>query len=144
MKKYLIIMLFAASVSLACSCNSSTSQAQAEATELQDDLITRNVSVNEFQQLIEEKNNAILLDVRTPNEVAQGIIENANKIDFYDENFKAKLDELDKSKPVLVYCRSGRRSAIAMSTMRELGFKEVYNLQSGIIGWAEAGLELSK
>jgi phage shock protein E len=143
MKKYLIIIVLAISVSVAFSCNSST-QAKAEDTELQESLITKNVSAAEFQTLIKSKTNAIILDVRTPNEVAQGIIKNAKKIDFYDKNFKAELDKLDKSKPVLIYCRSGRRSGIAMSTMRELGFSEVYNLQGGIIEWSNAGREIVK
>jgi rhodanese-related sulfurtransferase len=143
MKKYLIIIVLAISVSVAFSCNTST-QAKAEDTELQEALITKNVSAAEFQTLIMSKTNAIILDVRKPNEVAQGIIKNAKKIDFYDKNFKAELDKLDKSKPVLIYCRSGRRSGIAMSTMRELGFSEVYNLQGGIIEWSNAGREIVK
>ena len=143
MKKYFIVILLAISVSVAFSCNSST-QAKAENTELQETLITKNVSAAEFQGLIKSKTNAIILDVRTPKEIAQGTIKNAQKIDFYNENFKAELDKLDKSKPVLIYCRSGRRSGIAMSTMRELGFSEVYNLQGGIIEWSEAGLEIEK
>jgi rhodanese-related sulfurtransferase len=143
MKKYLIIIVLAISVSVAFSCNSGT-HAQAQDTELQETLITKNVSAAEFQSLIKSKTNAIILDVRTPNEVAQGSIKNAQKIDFYDKNFKAELDKLDKSKPVLIYCRSGRRSGIAMSTMRELGFSEVYNLQGGIIEWSEAGMTIVK
>lgn len=141
MKKHLIIILLAISVSVAFSCNSS-SQAQAESTELQEALITKNVSAAEFQTLIKSKTNAIILDVRTPKEVTQGIIKHAEKIDFYDENFKEELDKLDKTRPVLIYCRSGRRSGIAMATMRELGFSEVYNLQGGIIEWSEAGMKI--
>ena len=144
MKKYLILIVLAISVSVAFSCNSTSTNAEAESAELQEALITKNVSATDFQALINSKTNAIILDVRTPKEVAQGIIKNAEKIDFYDENFKAELDKLDKSKPVLIYCRSGRRSGIAMSTMRELGFSEVYNLQGGIIEWSEAGLEIEK
>ena len=144
MKKYISVLVFAASVSVAFSCNSSSSGAQAESLELQDALITKNVSVSEFQELNKERPEAILLDVRTPNEVAQGIIKDAIIIDFYDKQFKEKVDKLDKSKPILIYCRSGRRSGIAMSTLRELGFSEVYNLQGGIIEWGKAGLETVK
>jgi len=144
MKKYTILLVLALSVSVAFSCDSTTTQIQAEASELQEATITKNVSAKDFQQLIKANSNAIILDVRTPNEVAQGIIKNAEKIDFYDPEFKAKLDKLDKSKPVLIYCRSGRRSGIAMSTLRELGFSEVYNLQGGIIEWSAAGMEIVK
>ena len=144
MKKYLIVLVFAVSVSVAFSCNSSSSQAQAESVELQEGIITKNVSAAEFKGLIDDRADAVLLDVRTSNEVAQGVIKNAVHIDFYDGNFKTELDRLDKSKPVLIYCRSGRRSGIAMSKMRELGFSEIYNLQGGIIEWANAGQELAK
>lgn len=144
MKKYTILLVLALSVSVAFSCDSTTTQVQAEASELQEATITKNVSAKDFQQLIKANSNAIILDVRTPNEVAQGIIKNAEKIDFYDPEFKAKLGKLDKSKPVLIYCRSGRRSGIAMSTLRELGFGEVYNLQGGIIEWSAAGMEIVK
>ena len=144
MKKYLILLVLAVSVSVAFSCNSSTTQAQAKSTELQEAITTKNVSAKDFQQLINDKANAILLDVRTPNEVAQGIIKDAEKIDFYDPEFKAKLDKLDKSKPVLIYCHSGRRSGIAMSTLRELGFSEIYNLQGGILEWSKEGFKIEK
>jgi len=144
MKKYLIVLVFAIGVSVAFSCNSSSSQAQAESVELQEGLITKNVSAAEFKGLIAERADAILLDVRTSNEVAQGAIKNAVNVDFYDGSFKAELDKLDKSKPVLIYCRSGRRSGIAMSKMRELGFSEIYNLQGGIIEWANTGQEVVK
>jgi rhodanese-related sulfurtransferase len=138
-----MILVFAVNVSVAFSCNSSNSRAQAESVE-QEAIITKNVSVAEFNELIKGRADAIILDVRTPNEVAQGIIKNANTIDFYNKNFKTEVDKLDKSKPVLIYCRSGRRSGIAMSTLRELGFSEVYNLQGGIIEWGQAGLEIVK
>jgi rhodanese-related sulfurtransferase len=144
MKKYLILIVLAVSVSVAFSCNSSITQAQAESSELQEAIVTRNVSAKDFQQLINDKTNATLLDVRTPNEISQGIIKNAEKIDFYDPEFKAKLDKLDKNEPVLIYCRSGRRSGIAMSTLRELGFSEIYNLQGGILEWSEAGFKIEK
>ena len=144
MKKYLILIVLAISVSVAFSCNSTTTHAQAESAILQEGIITTNVSAAEFQKLIKSKSTAIILDVRTDNEVAQGFIKNAQQIDFYDENFQAELNKLDKSKPVLIYCRSGRRSGIAMSALRNLGFSEVYNLQGGIIEWSEAGLEIMK
>ena len=144
MKKYLIVLVFAVSVSVAFSCNSSSSMSQAESVELQEGIIAKNVSAAEFKDLIADRADAILLDVRTPDEVAQGVIRNAANIDFYDGSFIAALDKLDKSKPVLIYCRSGRRSGVAMSKMSELGFTEIYNLQGGIIEWSNAGEEVVK
>ena len=144
MKNKLILLLLVISVSVAFSCNSTTTPAQAQSVVLQEGIITTNVSAAEFQKLIKSKSTAIILDVRTANEVAQGFIKDAEHIDFYDENFETELNKLDKKNPVLIYCRSGRRSGIAMSAMRNLGFSEVYNLQGGIKEWSEAGLKLEK
>ena len=144
MKKYFILFVLAVTVSVSFSCNSSTSQARAEATEYQEAIITKNISAAEFQKLMNDNAGAIILDVRTPEEVAKGSIKNAKKINFYDKDFKAQLDKLDKSKPVLIYCHSGRRSGMAMSSMRAMGFTEVYNLQGGIVEWSDAGMEIVK
>ncbi len=144
MKRIFTLLVFAASISLAFSCNSSATQSQAEDNEIQEGLISKNVSALEFQQLINDNNEAIILDVRAPNELEQGVIGKVKHIDFYNDNFKEELGKLDRSKPVLIYCHSGGRSAIAMSHLHELGFSEVYNLQGGITEWSEAGLEIVK
>lgn len=88
--------------------------------------------------------NAQLLDVRTPSETAQGIIPGATKINLHDADFEQRLQELDKSRPVFVYCRSGARSGNAMSLMHKAGFKEVYNLSGGILAWQQSGGEIEK
>lgn len=84
----------------------------------------------------------VVLDVRTPEEFAQGRIADSVNIDFYAPTFAAQLDELDKDTPYFVYCRSGNRSAETIDTMRELGFTEVYELEGGIVSWAGAGLPI--
>ena len=97
--------------------------------------IAENVNVEEFAKHME---GAQLLDVRTPGEWNQGIIEGATMANIYDANFDAELAKLDKEKPVTVYCKSGGRSGQAMSKMNQLGFKEVYNLKGGIGAWKRA------
>ncbi|MBW8050518.1 MAG: rhodanese-like domain-containing protein [Cytophagales bacterium] len=94
----------------------------------------KNVSVTEFNELI-EKGTGLLLDVRTPEEFEEGYIEGAKNMNFYDDDFDAQIEKLDKDKPVLVYCGSGGRSAKTMSLMKEKGFKEVYNLLGGYGAW---------
>ena len=84
----------------------------------------------------------VVLDIRTPEEFAEGHIEDALMIDFYDEDFSEQLDALDKSVPYLVYCRSGNRSAQSVSTFEGLGFAEIYELDGGIVAWAGAGLPI--
>lgn len=100
--------------------------------------IAEDVNVDKFKELV-ESGNGLILDVRTPGEVAEGHIENATHIDIFDTQFKAKVAELDKAKPVYVYCRSGGRSGRAMDLMKAIGFKTVYNLEGGIGAWNNAG-----
>ena len=72
-----------------------------------------------------------VIDVRTKAEYEAGHIDGAQNLDFYDQNFSERLDALDKSRPYLVYCRSGHRSAEAMEIMIGLGFTEVNDLLGG-------------
>jgi rhodanese-related sulfurtransferase len=77
-----------------------------------------------------------LVDVRTPGEVAGGTIENAVNIDYNNSNFAADLAKLDKSKPLMLFCRSGNRSGKASNIAKELGFTEIYDLQGGFMAWS--------
>ncbi len=97
------------------------------------------VAPKRFKQLMEEKPEAIVLDVRTDVEVADGVIPGAQQMDFRSGEFKAQVKELDTSKPVLVYCAVGGRSGAAMEIMSKMGFTEVYNLQGGINKWKAEG-----
>ena len=85
-----------------------------------------------------------LVDVRTPREFNQGFIENAVNIDFTSPNFQAELEKLDSTKPIVVYCRSGRRSGICTNTLVKIGFTEIYDLKGGIINWQKKGQKLIK
>lgn len=79
--------------------------------------------------------NFILLDVRTPGEFSEKRIKGSLNIDFHGPDFTAKLNRLNKSKKVLLYCRSGNRSGQSLPVLKELGFKEVYNMGGGLIEW---------
>ena len=76
-----------------------------------------------------------LVDVRTPKEFKEGHIGNAVNIDVNSPDFIANLQQLNKNKKVYVYCRTGKRSAMAAKKMDSLGFKKIYNLPVGIVGW---------
>ena len=69
----------------------------------------KDISVQEFNTLI-TTTNGILLDVRTPEEWAKGIIKDAVKINFHDENFLSEASKLPKNKVIYVYCKKGGRS----------------------------------
>ncbi|MFN9596610.1 MAG: rhodanese-like domain-containing protein [Bacteroidota bacterium] len=98
--------------------------------------IAKDVSVKEFSKLI-TTGKGTLLDVRTPGEIAKGSIKGSVNMDFFDDNFESKLDQLDKTKPVYVYCASGGRSSDAMDMMKKKGFVAVYNLLGGYNAWVK-------
>lgn len=81
-------------------------------------------------KLVNSSTNLIILDVRTREEYLAGNIPNSINIDVLSQDFKSKIDMLDKNKEYLVYCRSGNRSAIASSIMSTNGFLNIYNLQN--------------
>lgn len=93
-----------------------------------------------FQEKLAATENATILDVRTTEEFAGGHLENARNIDWTADGFDAKIANLDKSNPYFVYCLSGGRSAAAAEHMRELGFKEVYEMDGGMMKWRSGGL----
>lgn len=94
-----------------------------------------NLSSDEFEKIMQENDNAVLLDVRTPGENKELRIPNSTLFDLMDPNFLEKIESLDKNKTYLVYCRSGNRSFYAVKEMLKLGFENVHNLEPGIIGW---------
>lgn len=101
------------------------------------------VSPKEMKQLI-QMSRVQLIDVRTPEEYESGHMINANNLNFFDEAFEKELDQLDKDIPVCVYCKSGGRSAKASEILRKKGFKTVYDLDGGIIGWEKEGMPVEK
>ena len=90
----------------------------------------------DWVQRTAEDDEAVLLDVRTLEEVEDGIIPNAKHIDIYmGQGFIDELEKLDKSKSYYVYCRSGVRSVQACTLMKQLGFETTYNLLGGFSNW---------
>jgi len=91
-----------------------------------------------FEQKI-ESSDVQLVDVRTPEEFAEGHIPNAINININGNDFESETSKLDKEKPVMVYCKMGGRSAKAASNLKEQGFKDISDLDGGITSWKEAG-----
>jgi rhodanese-related sulfurtransferase len=94
------------------------------------------VSQTEFKTLI-KAGKGQLLDVRTLSEFNSGHVKGAENIDFTGSDFREKVAKLDREKPVLIYCHSGNRSGKASMILKELGFKEVYDLKGGFSNWIE-------
>ncbi|MBL0049196.1 MAG: thioredoxin [Bacteroidetes bacterium] len=99
-----------------------------------------NLSASEFSEKIKQLSDALIVDVRTPEEFEKGHLVNAKNIDWNNDNFDSEIAYLDKTKPVFVYCLSGGRSSSAANKMRNDGFKEVYELKGGIMKWRAAKL----
>ncbi len=99
---------------------------------------TQQLSTDSFEEKLAATTDKIILDVRTPDEFANGHLAESILINYYDSDFKAQISNLDKSKPVFVYCKGGVRSVSAAKILTEAGFKEVYDLRGGFDSWAEA------
>jgi rhodanese-related sulfurtransferase len=93
----------------------------------------------EFKAQLEAQ-KGLVLDVRTPAEVAQGKLAGASVIDFNAPKFEQKVALIARDKPVFVYCARGGRSSQAAALMTKLGFKKVYNLAGGLAAWNGQGL----
>jgi rhodanese-related sulfurtransferase len=130
----IITTIFLAAFSLALS---SCGNAQTDKSEQKKASVT-DVSVDEFKTL-KDKQPGIVLDVRTPREVAEGKIENAEVIDITQPGFMDKASKLPKDQPVYVYCKAGGRSANASQKLLDAGFTQVYNVLGGMDAWKGKG-----
>lgn len=123
MKKFASIFILLAS--LLIGCNAQTSKA------------VKTIDCAAFEKFINANKKLQLIDVRTTIEYSESHLQNANNININDGNFEQEILKLDKTKPILVYCKAGGRSEKAANKLAELGFKEIYNLDGGILKWIE-------
>jgi rhodanese-related sulfurtransferase len=145
MKIFRISFLIQIPLLLAALTFTSCQQSSAQSAEATSDPVSapaaaagpyQDLDVAGFQKIMAENPDAVILDVRTAPEVAQGAIDGYVHIDIKSPNFQNQIKELDKDKTYLVYCRSGRRSVAACQYMAQEGFSNLYNLQGGYISWA--------
>lgn len=97
------------------------------------------MNTDQFKDKLGTVKDAQLIDVRTPGEYTEGHLSNSKNVDIKNTAFKEKINTLDKSKPVFVYCLAGGRSAEAAKIFTENGFKEVYDMQGGYLKWTSSG-----
>ncbi len=129
MSKYLLPLLLLSFYS--CAQSGSDNQTDATTEEVQTII---DVDKATFAELM-KNSEFVLLDVRTPKEQMDGMIEGAQGIDVKAADFVERINQLDKDKTYLVYCKAGSRSTRACNTMAENGFKKMYNLEGGYLGW---------
>lgn len=99
----------------------------------------KEVTVDEADKLIASTPGLIVLDVRIPEEFDHAHIKGAVNVNVFDVDFQKLIAELDQSKPVLVHCASGRRSAKAIEQMTgKVKFPQVYHMNEGFNGWKAA------
>ncbi len=101
-----------------------------------------------FALIQENKNNPdfAIIDIRAPEYFAHGHIENAINIYYFSETFRDELDKLDKNKTYLIYytCRCGEVDTKALRIMKELNFREVYNILGGLVRWKLKGFPITQ
>lgn len=116
------------------------SNASQNDNESKDNQLTSKIELVDYvkaNELLAEGKELIVLDVRTKAEVDQGIIKGAINIDYLSPVFKQKIEKLDKSSKILVYCAAGGRSAKAAIDLKNSGFTEIYDLKGGYNGWKD-------
>lgn len=128
MKKYIFISVSILTI-LFSSCSNGQSQKYKSS-----------LSATEFSKKIAEVPTATIIDVRSPEEFEGGHITNAQNINWNGSDFDKQISTLDKAKPAFVYCLSGGRSSSAARKMRNEGFKEVYELDGGMMQWRNSNL----
>lgn len=101
------------------------------------------LSVGDFETKSSKK-NTLVIDVRTPEEVAEGHLPGSVNINFLGENFAQEIDVLNKKTTYLVYCKTGVKSRKAADLMQKAGFKDVYMLEGGYTAWTQAGKPIEK
>lgn len=96
----------------------------------------KNITSKEWQEKTASDHEAVILDVRTDDEVAEGVIPGSKQINIQDPSlFMEEVQKLDKDKNYYIYCRAGGRSAQACAILDSMGVNNTYNLRDGIIGW---------
>lgn len=93
-----------------------------------------------FQLLKDHHSDIMILDIRTPMEFQSEKIDKALNLNYYDSDFRDKIDKLERSQNYFLYCRTGSRSSDAKRMMEEMGFVNVYHLVGGILAWMRDGL----
>ncbi|WKV11284.1 rhodanese-like domain-containing protein [Marivirga harenae] len=126
------LIIFIASAALLIACTQGNAQ---------DNLTVKELNAIEF----DKDDNKVVLDVRTPQEYAEGRITGSENLDVLKTDFfTTSIAKMDKEKTYYVICRSGARSQKAVAQMKEAGFKDVYNISGGMQAWESADFETEK
>ena len=98
----------------------------------------------EFDTKINDDNNYILVDVRTPKEYRNGHMKNAVNVSYFHSWFTDSIKKLDRSKTIYMYCQTQHRSPMESRKMKKLGFQKVYDLKGGFVKWENNQMPIVK
>ena len=96
------------------------------------------ISSKQAAALLKKYRNLVILDIRTPKEFKAGRLKGAKNLNYYADDFEAKIDALDRAKTYLVHCASGGRSGKSMKLFKQKKFAAVYHMKDGYKGWTAA------
>lgn len=130
--RHVLLLTIAGFVALVSACSSSGSATAVES-----------VSPQVAAEKLAAEPGTVVLDIRTPEEVAAGHLPGAVNIDFYEADFEDRIAGLDRDASYVVYCRSGNRTSQARSVFEDLGFGDVIDVDGGIVAWYDAGLPVT-
>lgn len=102
----------------------------------------KNITSREAKTLLDKNKNVYLLDVRTPQESSQASL--AGSVLIPINEFERRVNEVPKNKTVIVYCAVGSRSKPAANLLAQRGYREVYNMSDGIVGWYRNGFPIQR
>ncbi|ELC8456181.1 rhodanese-like domain-containing protein [Clostridium perfringens] len=137
----LLSLTLTASLFVGCGNNNTenkdanTQTSSESSSETQSEAVSKDISIDESKKLINDGEVTLILDVRNEDEFAEGHLKNAIQIPV--KELKENLSDIEKFKDelVLVYCRSGKRSADAVDILKENGFKNLVHMKDGISKW---------
>lgn len=140
----LFLTTLAAAFLLSCEQGGDIAESNSPTTATASDEGPINVDGAKAAEVLASDPSITVLDVRTPEEFAEGHIKGAVNIDFNDDAFEAKIAALDPAKPYLVHCASGGRSGQAMPAFEKREFSRLYHLSTGFAGWVADGQPVEK
>ena len=137
----LLSLTLTASLFVGCGNNNTenkdanTQTSSESSSETQSEAVSKDISIDESKKIINDGEVTLILDVRNEDEFAEGHLKNAIQIPV--KELKENLSDIEKFKDelVLVYCRSGKRSAEAVDILKENGFKNLVHMKDGISKW---------
>jgi rhodanese-related sulfurtransferase len=102
----------------------------------------KNINSREAKALLDKNKTIFLLDVRTPQEYSQGKLAGSTLIPIGE--LERRYSEVPKNRPVVVYCAVGARSRSAAGFLAQQGYKDVYNVTDGLVGWYRNGFPIQR